>query len=222
MKLAIISTFKNISDLKAFIHLNNAFMMENKKYAHCYATLSVETVKDKVPIWMSLTSMKDNSYSEGWNNVIDIYFQEIKGYSKICFIGNGDKLLGKLSNLNIENNLVCVCNMYRDGEFLINKFNSQFLWIFSIGVWTPSILWPARFFITYRFPTEFKIASDIDLFLSHKEELNEVAYLNYSIVDMASGGISSNNKGIYEYYKIASKYYPKWLSYFAYLIKKIR
>ena len=86
--------------------------------------------------------------------------------------------------------------------------NNKLFWFLSVGVWTPSILWPTEFLKNFRFDSNNLIAGDLELFFFNKNQFpNNLKYINDPIINMDSGGLSQNNSGSFEYAKIYNKYF---------------
>ena len=221
MKIAFISTFNNLEDLNSFINLNSKFFGKNKN-VFCFASINLEK-KVLKPEWMNLLNKFDKSYSEGWNNVINEYRKSLKKFDGICFVGNGDELLNINFDLIEKINVPLIYRMKRDNRNTKNKFNNRYFWFVNIGVWTPSVIWPTQLILNYKFPEKFKIASDVDIFFNYKKLLlNDSLFVSETLLNMHSGGISTNNNGADEFKIIASKYNSIFLCNIGYYFKLIR
>jgi hypothetical protein len=120
------------------------------------------------------------------------------------FLGDGDKLI---RNSNCQSVFDDVRNIYvfplcRSNNY-IHTLPTEYLFFASIGAWTPACAFPAQLLVDYRFPTQYKIASDVDvfLFLRSKRVMYKLSAL-YNI-EMDTGGISSvSTQSVIEYYNI--------------------
>lgn len=207
--IALIGTFNTENVLAEFLDNNADLLSKRDAFIGCFSVNSESLINIEPSENVYIVCKKDKCYSEGWNNALNELFElnfQVKG---LIFLGDGDVLNVPSGEIKWDDDSkVLIGGLVYNGIVQKNRLAPSYLrWLF-LGVWTPSVIWPIDIFKEYRLPTEFKIASDVDLFFSQKRRLFNVSYTKSYYVEMDNKGISSANAGLSEYRKILSKYYP--------------
>jgi hypothetical protein len=218
MRTAYVITFKGEDDLIQFESLNSEFFAKNDERIKCFATISEPTLLSFDNF--SIHYKHDSCYAEGWNNALEFFKNEIAMYDFIVFAGNGDKFLSYPTLHKAD--IIHIGRMKRGGVLRKNYLHNPALWFVNIGVWTPSVFWPTKMVLIYRFPEEYKIASDVDLFFTFKHNLISTLYIDDCVLDMDDNGMSMGNVGASEYRAIAENYHGKLRSMIGFIFKELR